>query len=181
VLDVDRFTAEIGDTVELNDVLLLSDGGQTTVGTPTVADARVLAEVIEHGRDDKVLVFKYKNKTRYRRRFGHRQSYTRLAIRAIGIGDVKVAEDKPKKTSRKTAKATPEPEEVAVDATEQAESAAEAPEMAADASEEAPTAKKPAARRPRKAADKESKPAPKPRARKSTAKPEASADKPAEE
>jgi large subunit ribosomal protein L21 len=53
------------------------------VGTPVVDGARVLAEVLEHGRDKKILVFKYKNKTRYRRRYGHRQDFTRLAIRQI--------------------------------------------------------------------------------------------------
>jgi len=53
------------------------------IGNPFVDGARVMAEVLEHGRDRKILVYKYKNKTRYRRRHGHRQGFTRLAIRQI--------------------------------------------------------------------------------------------------
>ncbi len=174
MLDVDRFQAEVGATVELTDVLLLSDGGQTTIGTPTVADARVLAEVLEQGRDDKILVFKYKNKTRYRRRYGHRQDYTRLAIRAIGVGDVKIAEEKPKRTSRKrTQKAEPEP------APEIPEMADEAADVKAEAVEA--EAKKPAPQRPRKATDGETKPARAPRVRKAAPKKDAPTEDPAEE
>lgn len=75
------------------------------MGTPVVDGACVLAEVLEHGRDKKILVFKYKNKTRYRRRFGHRQDFTRLAIRQIlteGQQAVEAAE-KPKRPARKKA------------------------------------------------------------------------------
>ena len=50
--------------------------GDVQLGTPFVEGARVVAEVLDHGRDKKILVFKYKNKTRYRRRHGHRQDYT---------------------------------------------------------------------------------------------------------
>jgi len=101
---VDRLEAEVGATIELTDVLLLSESGRAMVGTPTVADARVVVEVLEHGRDKKILVFKYKNKTRYRRRRGHRQDFTRLAIKQIAIGQVEAAETKPKRASRKKAK-----------------------------------------------------------------------------
>jgi large subunit ribosomal protein L21 len=101
VLDVDRLEADVGARVELTDVLLLSESGRAVVGTPTVADARVVAEVVEHGRDKKILVFKYKNKTRYRRRRGHRQDYTRLAIKQIGIGTMEAPRATPKRVSRK--------------------------------------------------------------------------------
>ena len=75
-----------------------------------VDGARVIAEVVEHGRDKKIAVFKYKNKTRYRRRHGHRQDYTRLAIRGIlaaGEESLSQEEAKPKRPARKkpTAKA----------------------------------------------------------------------------
>lgn len=86
VIDVDRLHAEVGSTVELNDVLLVADEGDTVIGQPSVAGASVVAEVVEHGRDAKVLVFKYKSKTRYRRKMGHRQSYTRLAVKQILTG-----------------------------------------------------------------------------------------------
>lgn len=86
ILDIDRVKVDVGSTLELTDVLLIGGDGEVRIGAPLVAGARVLAEVIEHGRDDKIRVFKYKNKTRYRRRFGHRQQYTRLVIRRIVTG-----------------------------------------------------------------------------------------------
>jgi large subunit ribosomal protein L21 len=86
LLDVERLPAAVGDMVELLDVLLVTDGEEVTVGQPTVAGARVIAEVVEHGRDKKIVVFKYKAKTRYRKKIGHRQAYTRLAIRQILTG-----------------------------------------------------------------------------------------------
>ena len=112
VLDVDRLAAEVGSMVELTDVLLLGDNGDVRVGTPTVEGARVQAEVVEHGRDKKLIVFKYKAKTRYRRKQGHRQGYTRLAIRRILTGHEEApveppaveAETKPKRPARRAAK-----------------------------------------------------------------------------
>ena len=85
-LDVELIAGEAGERIELGDVLLVSDGDQLTVGTPTVAGARVVAEVLGHGRAPKVTVFKYKRKTRYRRKLGHRQPFTRLAVREIISG-----------------------------------------------------------------------------------------------
>jgi large subunit ribosomal protein L21 len=84
--------------VELNDVLLIAGNGEVRVGRPRLEGARVIAEVVEHGRDRKIVVFKYKSKTRYRRRRGHRQGYTRLAVRQIltAEGPPK-AEEKPKR------------------------------------------------------------------------------------
>ena len=86
LLDVERLPAAVGDTVELLDVLLVADGEDVSVGRPTVTGARVIAEVVEHSREKKIVVFKYKAKTRYRKKIGHRQAYTRLAIRQIVIG-----------------------------------------------------------------------------------------------
>ncbi len=80
---MERLPAQVGATVELGEVLLVADDKKVEVGRPLVEGARVIAEVVGHGRDDKVLVFKYKAKTRYRRKGGHRQPYTRLAIRHI--------------------------------------------------------------------------------------------------
>lgn len=82
---------EPGSQVELRDVLLLSDGGKITVGSPLVADALVIAEVMAHGKGKKVINFKFKAKTRYRRKRGHRQGYTRLTVREIRFGDVPAA------------------------------------------------------------------------------------------
>ncbi len=77
---VETLDAEEGDTVELSDVVLRSDGDVVVIGTPTVPNAKVTAEVLGHGRGKKIVVFKYKAKTRYRRRNGHRQGYTDLKI-----------------------------------------------------------------------------------------------------
>jgi ribosomal protein L21 len=88
--------------VEFSDVLLVDDAGEIQLGTPFVEGARVVAEVIEQGRDAKILVFKYKNKTRYRRRKGHRQAYTRVAVRQILTGGQQAAEaEKPVRRLRR--------------------------------------------------------------------------------
>jgi large subunit ribosomal protein L21 len=106
---VERLEAAEGEKVELTDVLLLSDGDQVTVGSSTVTGAKVTAEVISHGRGPKVTVFKYKAKTRHRTKTGHRQPFTRLAIREIATAE-KAAEKTaaPKRTRRKV---SAEPEE----------------------------------------------------------------------
>lgn len=85
-IDVESLPVNKGETVTLDRVLLVSQGDQVVVGTPLVAGAKVTATVTEQGRGDKVIVFKYKAKTRYRRKTGHRQGYTRLAIQDIVTG-----------------------------------------------------------------------------------------------
>jgi large subunit ribosomal protein L21 len=72
-----------GDSIELNKVLLLVDGDKVTVGKPLIEGARVLATAKKNGRDDKIIVFKYKAKVRYRRKKGHRQLFTTLSIDKI--------------------------------------------------------------------------------------------------
>ena len=67
----------------MDNVYLVSDGKKVTVGTPKVEGAKVIADVVEEGKGDKVIVFKYKPKVRYRRKKGHRQPYTRLTIKDI--------------------------------------------------------------------------------------------------
>lgn len=75
-----------GDTVELNNVYLVADKDKVTLGRPTINGAKVIADVVEEGKKDKVIVFKYKPKVRYRVKKGHRQPYTRLAIKEIVVG-----------------------------------------------------------------------------------------------
>jgi large subunit ribosomal protein L21 len=86
VINVASLTAQPGERVELREVLLLADGEAVTVGTPTVEDAVVVAEVVEHGRARKVINFRYKAKARARRKRGHRQAFTRLTVREIRVG-----------------------------------------------------------------------------------------------
>jgi large subunit ribosomal protein L21 len=153
-LSVDRIQAEAGSTVDL-DVLMLGGDGDVRVGTPTVAGARVVAEVLEHGRAAKILVFKYKNKTRYRRRHGHRQDFTRLAIRQIitGPGETAVGAETPPKPARRRAQPKAEagagPIEAAVAEAQEAVVAAGAP--ATEAKPRRPRAPKPAAVAPKAA------------------------------
>jgi len=82
-IEVERLQVDEGDTVELDQVLLTDDGKKVNVGTPTVSGAKVIAEVVGNGKGEKVIVFKYKPKTRYRRTKGHRQQYTALAVKEI--------------------------------------------------------------------------------------------------
>lgn len=79
-IDVEKLPAAVGETVELNRVLMVNKGYEVVLGTPTVEGARVFATVAAEGKGDKVTAFKYKNKVRYRRKKGHRQLYTRLTI-----------------------------------------------------------------------------------------------------
>ena len=73
-----------GDTIELDQVCLVSDDeGNVTIGTPLVEGAKVVADVAGHGRAKKIIVLKYKSKTRYRRKSGHRQDYTELWVKEI--------------------------------------------------------------------------------------------------
>jgi large subunit ribosomal protein L21 len=82
-LDVESLTGVEGDQLELTDVLLVGNGDQIVLGTPTVPGARIVVEVLGQKRQKKVTIFKYKRKTRYRRTIGHRQPFTRLAVREI--------------------------------------------------------------------------------------------------
>lgn len=82
-LKVHRLEAEEGKHVELDKVLLLSDGKTVTVGTPVVEGARIAAKVLNHGKGDKVLVFKKKRRKGYQKLNGHRQYITELWIEAI--------------------------------------------------------------------------------------------------
>jgi len=81
---VERLTGEPGDSLDLDQVLLVAgDGDPARVGSPGVDGAVVRAEVVEHIRGEKIIVFRYKSKVRYRRKTGHRQSLTRLRITDI--------------------------------------------------------------------------------------------------
>jgi large subunit ribosomal protein L21 len=84
-LKVESLEAEPGASVTLDRVLLVAQGAQVTVGVPLVAGASVQATVMGHGRHRKVVVFKYKPKAHYRRKQGHRQSFTQLRIDKISL------------------------------------------------------------------------------------------------
>jgi large subunit ribosomal protein L21 len=77
---VEKLGVTKGNTVELNKVLLIADGGKVTVGAPTIDGAKVIATSQGDSKSKKVIVFKYKSKVRYRKKTGHRQTLTKLTI-----------------------------------------------------------------------------------------------------
>ena len=83
VLYLERLSAPVGTTLALEDVLLVGQSDEVRVGAPRVPGAKVTATVVEHGRDAKVRVFKYKKRKHYRRTRGHRQEYTALRVEKV--------------------------------------------------------------------------------------------------
>ena len=82
IINVEKLDVKVGDKVNL-DVLMLVDGEKVVNGNPFVKNAEVVAEVVEQGKSDKVLVFKYKAKKNERKKQGHRQPYTALKIVSV--------------------------------------------------------------------------------------------------
>ena len=86
VLDVDRMKdIDVDTNIELTDILLIGDGESTLIGQPNVEGALVKATVVKQLRAKKVIVFKYRQRTNFRRKRGHRQYYTRLRIDDISV------------------------------------------------------------------------------------------------
>ena len=85
MIEVEKLDAEPGAEVELGEVLMVSGDDGVKIGTPFVSGARVLARVVSQDKGPKLIVFKYKPKKRYRRKTGHRQNITRLAIKDIKV------------------------------------------------------------------------------------------------
>ncbi|OGY57746.1 MAG: 50S ribosomal protein L21 [Candidatus Colwellbacteria bacterium RIFCSPHIGHO2_02_FULL_45_17] len=83
-LRVEKLDAEEGKVFVFDKVLLVSDDMGTKIGTPVVGGAKVEAKVLKQGRADKVIVFRYHAKTRYRKKKGHRQPFTEVEIVKIG-------------------------------------------------------------------------------------------------
>jgi large subunit ribosomal protein L21 len=134
-LRVEKLSGAAGDRVEFPDVLMIGGDGETAIGAPTVENASVVGEIVEQGRGRKVTVFKYKNKTRYRRVRGHRQQQTLLAITEIRAPDGRSSSY----TVRRPGEPAGEPEEIApeaaVDAAPVAVETPEPPDAAVEAAE----------------------------------------------
>ncbi len=138
-LEVNRLPVEIGKQVQFSEVLLISDAGTTMVGAPLVENAMVLATATAHTRGEKLIVFKYKSKKRYRHRRGHRQELTAFTIDDIVAngkslltgeapvlqGDVEETEDVSDETAAPVSESAAEPVE-AVESQEATEDATEA-------------------------------------------------------
>jgi len=82
-LDIEKLDVPAGETVELTNVLMIVNGDQVKVGTPTIENAAVVGHVVEHVKGEKIYVFKSKKRKGYRRKTGHRQKYVRLHIDEI--------------------------------------------------------------------------------------------------
>jgi large subunit ribosomal protein L21 len=82
---VEKLEGNVGDSVDLNDVLMVVDGEEVQVGQPVLENARVTATIAEQGKGKKVIVFKKKRRKGYRLKKGHRQAYTALKIVEISL------------------------------------------------------------------------------------------------
>lgn len=80
---IERIRGDVGDTVELAEVLLVGDDGEPKIGTPLVDGAKVVGTITAQGRGDKITVFKMKRRKGYRVKQGHRQEYTELRVERI--------------------------------------------------------------------------------------------------
>ena len=87
-IEVDRMPLEVGKPVEFQEILLVSDGKKTEVGSPFVPGAKVQGTVVEHPNGKKIIVFKYRPKQRYRRTKGQRRRLTAISIETVGIAGV---------------------------------------------------------------------------------------------
>jgi large subunit ribosomal protein L21 len=82
-IEVDRYPLEVGEEIDMDRVLLISDGDKVKVGTPFIQGAKIQATVVAHVKGSKIVVFRYKAKERIRSKTGHRQQYTKVRIDAI--------------------------------------------------------------------------------------------------
>lgn len=98
ILRVERLAGDAGDVVTLDQVLMVGDGKDVTVGEPMIAGAAVAAEIVEQARDDKIIVFKKRRRQNYRRKKGHRQHRT-----VLKVTDILTDGAKPKKAAKKAA------------------------------------------------------------------------------
>lgn len=105
VLKVEKLNAAVGETVTFDEVVAVG-GDKLQVGTPFVEGCAVQAEVLEQGKNEKVIIFKYKAKKDYRRKNGHRQPYTLVKVTGIGAAAKKAAPAKTKTAEKSEVKAS---------------------------------------------------------------------------
>ena len=96
---------KVGDTVKLNQILLMDSGKNISVGTPIVAGASVTVEIMEHNRDKKLLIYKKKRRKGYQRKNGHRQGYSLLKVNKLQMPSTK--KEQKNNSSKDTKKSLP--------------------------------------------------------------------------
>lgn len=104
VIVVEKLDAEVGSKFVFENVLLLSDGETIKIGTPYVESCNVYGTVVEHGKGDKVIIFKYKSKKDYRKKQGHRQPYTMIKVEKVSARKARAT----KKSAEETEEAVAE-------------------------------------------------------------------------
>lgn len=87
LLRIELLNGDVGSQVEFSDVLLTANEGSVQVGTPLVAGASVTAQIVEHGKERKIIVFKKKRRQGYRRKQGHRQPFTAVRVQNIDMAN----------------------------------------------------------------------------------------------
>jgi len=92
IIFFEKLDAEEGKQITFDQVILLSDEGKVQIGNPYVKEVKVEGKVISHGKAKKIVVFKMKAKKNYRRKYGHRQPYTKVEITAIKTATKKATE-----------------------------------------------------------------------------------------
>ena len=103
-LKVEKIVGDVGATVVIDKVLMISDDANTTIGSPLIYGATVSATVLSHGRADKVMIFKFRRRKHYRKTQGHRQSFTEIQIGEILAAGASAEKAAPKATKAKVAK-----------------------------------------------------------------------------
>ena len=83
VIRVETLSAEAGETIDFSKILMVADGDDIKIGTPTVDGAKVSGKILEHGRHKKIEIIKFKRRKHHMKRQGHRQNYTAVRIESI--------------------------------------------------------------------------------------------------
>ena len=82
-LKVEKLESAIGDSIEMSDVLLISNDDEVRIGNPVIPDAKVTAEILTHGRAAKIKIIKFRRRKHHRKQMGHRQWFTEIKITGI--------------------------------------------------------------------------------------------------
>ncbi|MEM7620909.1 MAG: 50S ribosomal protein L21 [Pseudomonadota bacterium] len=110
ILNVEKVSGDVGDIIQFSEVLMIGDDADATIGSPVIDGACVAAEVLEQGRDKKIIVFKKKRRHNYRRKAGHRQELTTIQITEILTDNKAPSKTKAKPKAVEAKKDSPEKE-----------------------------------------------------------------------